>query len=132
MLCLDQPADWWDTGDNGNRTALDMCRTCPTGCPNNDPYPHGVIRDGIPYGNNGRPRPLCPCGYPVETDHAKPGADSRCRRCQTPTIANHRTQIIDMRQTGATFLQIAETVPFSADHIRQKYRDWTSQEATAA
>lgn len=72
-LCATRPAEWWDTGDDGNRLALALCRVCPNvvPCAAGDRKPRGVVRAGVVYGDAGE-LPLCGCGYPFL---------ARCRRC---------------------------------------------------
>jgi hypothetical protein len=84
-LCATQPAEHWDTGNNGNRLALLTCDACPaTQCPpTNDPHPHGVIRAGTAYDDTGRPLPRCHCGYP-NTSHRGPHRPGGCCRWCSP------------------------------------------------
>lgn len=67
--CVDRPADWWDTGDGGNRLAMTMCRLA---CPliNRCPVLHGgraygVVAAGQAWTDAGVPAPVCKCGRPV-------------------------------------------------------------------
>lgn len=84
-MCASRPADWWWTGDDGNRLALLLCGVCPAragdvcmaGLP--DLRPTGVIRAGVAYGYTGQVLTLCPCGYPV--DNYRGGCVTRCRWC---------------------------------------------------
>lgn len=91
VICVTRPADWWDTGDGGNRLALGYCSVCPSrsgttctaGLP--DPHPHGVIRAGVAYSDSGKALPICSCGYP-QTNY-RGGATSGCPHCSVdPTI----------------------------------------------
>lgn len=57
-LCTDQDPTWWEPGHEQARLAILICRRCP-GCPDTDPAPAGVIRQGVPYFDSGLPMPLC-------------------------------------------------------------------------
>jgi hypothetical protein len=80
-LCRTRPADWWDTGDDGNRLALLLCSVCPgrTTCSEGDPEPHGVIRGGVAWSDAGVRLPLCACGRPA------PGR-AECYDCDPPAV----------------------------------------------
>lgn len=89
-LCQGPPAEYWHTGDDGNRLALMLCNSCPlrrgmycdAGLP--DPHPHGVVRAGVAYTDEGRALPVCACGYPQT---AYLGGDvGPCPRCETPDV----------------------------------------------
>ncbi|MGX6605608.1 hypothetical protein ACWKSP_26270 [Micromonosporaceae bacterium Da 78-11] len=83
-LCRGLPADWWETGDDGNDLALLICRRC-TGCPDDDPTPHGVIRQGVAYADSGVPLPDCStCG---RLNRTYTGGVSRCDLCTEPRVA---------------------------------------------
>ena len=92
-LCIGRPPEWWETGDEGNRLALAICRNCPertgtqctAGMP--DPHPVGVIRAAVAYHERGWVCPVCDvCGYPVDdrvdARRPKPG----CRNCRVPKL----------------------------------------------
>lgn len=86
MLCATRPAEWWETGDAGNRLALLLCAACPLrGC--DDPEPHGVIVNGTAYGDAGEPLAVCHCGYPVQTV-GRPGPC--CTWCRVPPRQRQR------------------------------------------
>lgn len=123
--CMTRDPQWWDTGNDGNRLAIMLCRIC-RGCPDNDPRPCGVIRGGVAYGDDSHPRVLCPCGYPAEAWN-KNGRDSvqLCRRCQLPDMERYREVIIRWRGRGDTYKSIGLRIAFSADHVSRKYREWT-------
>lgn len=75
----------WSPADDRSRLALLLCSAC-AGCPDNDPRPHGVIRQGVAYSDKGHTLPICPtCGYP---DHLYSGGSTEtCSRCRVPDIA---------------------------------------------
>lgn len=85
-LCAGRPPQWWSTGDEGNTLAVQICRRC-TGCPDDDPRPHGVIRQGVGYSDSGRALPPCSaCGAP---NTAYTGGDPTlkvCARCAVPQV----------------------------------------------
>lgn len=86
--CRTLPSDWWDTGDDGNRLALMLCRSCPVleHC-GQSRGEAGVIRAGVAYGETGKVLPLCACGYP---NLHQPGwnapANVLCHRCAVPKL----------------------------------------------
>ncbi|MEU7771251.1 hypothetical protein AB0C44_07985 [Micromonospora taraxaci] len=92
-LCFTQPPEFWETGDDGNRLALALCRACPlrrgdtcgAGLP--DPKPTGVIRAGVAYNERGGVCPICvTCGYPVaDLPHRRQPEGEGCRYCRVPT-----------------------------------------------
>lgn len=89
--CRGLPAQWWETGDDGNRLALTICGHCPARQDNHcraglpDPHPAGVIRAGLAYNDNGVALPLCDCGYPVLAYRGGPVGS--CPRCTVPDVA---------------------------------------------
>jgi hypothetical protein len=69
-----------------------ICGVC-TGCPDNDPAPAGVIRQGVPYSDTGNALPLCPgCSYPFVGYRG--GPVRFCQRCAVPDV-----QIPDPKKT---------------------------------
>lgn len=137
--CEILPAQWWDTGDDGNRLAIMLCKQCE-GCTMDDPNPCGVIRAGVPYADDAHPRALCPCGYPATARIPVAGKNSYarssvqlCHRCQPPGIDRYRAAIIRWRDAGEQYGVIAARIAFSPDHVSKKYREWTKdREATPA
>lgn len=140
--CQTRNPEWWETGNDGNRLALMLCRIC-TGCPDNDPRPTGVIRSEVAYGDDSKPRGQCACGYPAEAPIPDPAKNPRiraghtivqpCRRCQLPGIERYREAIIRWRDRGDSYTTIAKRIAFSPDHVSMKYREWTAdREAVAA
>jgi hypothetical protein len=82
-LCATRDPEWWAPESDGARLALLFCAVCP-GCPDNDPEPCGVIRQGVAYSDSGKPLPICEdCGYPV-ADYR--GGHVRCPRCSVPDV----------------------------------------------
>lgn len=81
LLCAGRPTEWWWTGDPGNRLAVTICRRC-TGCPDDDPDPHGVIRRGVAYSDTGAVLPECSiCGTPNAGFTGGPAEANRCATC---------------------------------------------------
>lgn len=64
-LCRTRPAEWWWTGDDGNRLALLICSACPVVDRCTGDEPHGVIVGGVAYDDHGERLGLCGCGRPV-------------------------------------------------------------------
>lgn len=93
-LCVGKPPEHWDTGDDGNRLALALCRVCPVRNGNTcdagepDARPTGVIRAAVAYNQRGGVCPICDvCGYPVDdlpspSRRQPPG----CRHCRVPKV----------------------------------------------
>ncbi len=96
QLCLGRPSDWWDVGDGGNRLATAICRVC-AGCPNSDPDPAGVIREGVAYSDRGAVIPECPtCGRPSDTWRG--GVVTRCSTCAVDeSLPLPDTRLLDRR-----------------------------------
>ncbi len=83
-LCAGLDPEWWTPTSQGARLAMRICGQCG-GCPTTDPNPCGVIRQGIPYTDNGRTLPLCPnCGYPHTAYRG--GTLTLCPRCRVPDV----------------------------------------------
>lgn len=129
--CEILPEQWWDTDDDGNRLAIMLCNLCP-GCTMNDPRPCGVIRAGVAYADDSKPRALCPCGYPAETPMPRGGRRQvqLCRRCKLPSIDRYRIAITRWHEAGVPWQQIAGRVHYDRTSVRDAYLRWTS-EATA-
>jgi hypothetical protein len=130
LLCQRQDPTWWETGDDGNRLAIMLCRLC-NGCPDNDPKPHGVIRDGHAFNAAGRQLAGCPCGYPAEHQKrtGRESAAHLCRRCEPHDISYYRDTITRWHHDGKSWATIARLLPFSVDHIRKSYRSWQAGDA---
>ncbi|MFY1686453.1 helix-turn-helix domain-containing protein [Plantactinospora sp. WMMB782] len=139
--CHGKPADWWDTGDDGNRLALALCGVCPTrdgdtctaGIP--DPHPHGVIRAGIAYSDTGRRLPICRCGYPQ--DDYLGGQPTDCRRCRVPDVPIpdprrvFRWRVRDLHLAGIREAEMARLLGRSPSTIRavRTAEGWTRTKA---
>ncbi len=138
-LCASLPSDWWMTGDDGNRLALALCSVCPLRerCLEGDPEPHGVIRGGVAWGDDGRPRGLCGCGYPLP---AKDGVErAECYRCEPRQnvkvpkrlrrkrprgfIVPHLPRIDAWRAEGVPWEQIGKRLGMRKDDVRLAARD---------
>lgn len=87
-LCATRPADWWETGDGGNRLALALCRVCPAqpACAATASREAGVIRAGVAYTERGRVARICSCGYPDDKLPDPRRTTSLCRRCEVPLL----------------------------------------------
>lgn len=137
-LCRTRPADWWSTGDDGNRLALAVCSVCPTlpQCPAGDPSPHGVIRGGVAWSNHGERLPLCPCGRPTPTvervdcftcrpDKDTPMPSSLLNRPAEPFAATIRTLLAE----GWTYRSIGLRIGSQPEAVRSVARrhGWKSK-----
>lgn len=96
-LCATRPADWWETGSDGNRLALMLCGVCPAidRCAAEAGREAGVIRAGVAYGDNGRPLPMCAngCGYPNRHTRGGRGRwNPLCHRCSVPVLRRWSTR----------------------------------------
>jgi hypothetical protein len=98
-----------------------ICNLC-TGCPDNDPTPAGVIRQGVPYADTGKRIPLCPnCGRP----HMgyKGGNLTLCRLCAVPDIEipsarlSRNARIVALAKQDVPDDVIAADVGLSADAV---------------
>lgn len=84
--CRRLPPEWWESGDDGNRLAMSLCRgACPVRgeCADSEPRSVGVIRAGVAYSDVGTVLRLCPCGRPIiaRDGRALPGTTLRCPDC---------------------------------------------------
>jgi hypothetical protein len=106
QLCASRPAEWWDIEDGGARLALLLCRVCPQlqRCSSTAGDEHGVIRAGVAYGNDGKPLPICGCGYPNRHRIAwrTKKRPPLCHRCVVPSIRTPRTRVSRARSECAT------------------------------
>lgn len=130
VLCKGKDPELWDTHTDGARLALMICGVCD-GCPKNDPTPHGVIRQGVPYSDEGVPLPICHCGYPV-TDYA--GGDIRCcLRCreigEQVRPAEHRERVTALWAEGLGYIRIAQRIGASAAAVKHALERWGLNEA---
>lgn len=113
--CVNNPAWWWDVGDENNNEAT---RLCLTECPfvdkcREDPTPvFGMIRAGVPYGDDGKP---------VRSKSHEPCTRPTCQKCRG-TVADHHTTIAQLRAMGLTYRQVAQQIGFSIDATRQYWR----------
>ena len=91
-LCVGQPPEFWDTGNDGNRLALALCRVCPArdgeDCTVGEPdrRPFGVTRGAVAYNERGGRCDLCACGYPMDELPDVRRHLTECRRCRTPQL----------------------------------------------
>lgn len=90
--CVVNPPQWWDLGDDGNATAMWLCRTrCPF---NNDEnaceITPGTIRRGQPYGDSPKPVKVCQdCRHPRVRQGTRGPAYCKC-----PHSGRTREQIV--------------------------------------
>lgn len=108
-LCAGKDPEMWSPASADARLAMAICRRC-TGCPDNDPKPHGVIRQGVPYGDSGQVIPPCPACTRPQVDY-RGGAVTPCRLCAVPDVA-----IPDPGQVRAS--RVRWLVKLGADHDR--------------
>jgi len=100
LLCRSVPAEYFDTGDAGNSLAVRICARC-TGCPDDDPEPHGVIRHGVAYSDAGKPLPPCSnCGNPNVTFSGGDPSTKRCANCADPQISIPDARLSRQRWVG--------------------------------
>lgn len=87
-LCVSRPPDWWETGDDGNRLALAICRVCPVReeCAAGSLREAGVIRAGVAYTERGKVARICSCGYPDDKLPDPRRTTTLCRRCLPPPL----------------------------------------------
>lgn len=87
-LCATRPSEWWEPADPGARLALALCRVCPAlpSCLDGDPRPYGVIRAAAAWSDEGKPLPICACGYPNCSDQKMRRPYLLCSRCRPPRI----------------------------------------------
>ena len=89
-VCARRPAEWWETGDPGNRLAMLLCRNACgllDACPGiEDGRAYGMVAAGRVWSDFGRPLRLCGCGRPVVVRSRAPGrgASGMCRTCDPP------------------------------------------------
>jgi hypothetical protein len=127
-LCEPLPFDYWITGDEGNRLAMGICRRC-TGCPDNDPRPHGVIRRGVAYSDAGKVLPICPnCGQP--NVGYRGGEAGLCSTCAVPDIAipsaggDRLSRIARMVEEKLTDTQIGADLGLKPETVRKLRRTY--------
>lgn len=130
-LCHGLPHEWWWTGDDGNRLAMAICRRCPTAprCREGDPYPHGVLRAGVAYTDDGRAMSECAtCGYPRRANHGpKTYQPDTCPRCELPPLVRFRNDIERWAAAGIPNRVIAGRVGATRDQVADAQRDWRSR-----
>lgn len=113
--CVNNPAWWWDVGDENNIKAIGLCLT---GCPlvdkcREDTTPVlGMIRAGVPYGDDGKP---------VRSKSHESCVRPTCQKCRG-TVADHHTTIAQLRAMNLPYRLIAERIGFSIDATRQYWR----------
>lgn len=84
-VCATRPGEWWETGNDGNRLAIALCRRCPLSdrCPALDGQGRafGMVAAGQAWSDYGHPLTVCSCGQPVM--YASPRGTKRrlCDAC---------------------------------------------------
>lgn len=126
-LCAGRDPEFWTPGHEQARLAMRICSLC-VGCPDNDPTPAGVIRQGVPYADTGSRIPLCPnCARP-HTGYLG-GEVTLCRMCAVPDVpvpdvrALRNARIAGMARRGVADEVIAAEVgmePLSVAKIRRR------------
>jgi hypothetical protein len=126
-LCARLPSAWWDLGDDGNRHALMICRVCPfeRACEAGDPEPHGIIRAGRAYADNGRVLPICVCGYPHAVTRVYPG--TRCPRCRMPRLDQFAADIKRWAARGDTFSAMGRRIGADRHNVRDALKRWNRE-----
>lgn len=111
------------------RFAIGLCAVC-VGCPDNDPTPHGVIRQGIPYSDGGTALPICACGYPQQDRRAKPA--TRCRRCALPRLDRWRSDVVRWAARGDNYTAMGRRIGFNRRTIRDALDRWAREDLNPA
>jgi hypothetical protein len=119
--CVTNPPQWWDTGNRSGNKAVRLCGTCPWNeqcTPARGDRPHGVIRAGVAYGDDGRPVRLCKsCSTPLGKNTSR--TTVRCDRCKRGRLIKHHQQIADMVEQGCTWAVIGRVVGYPGDTVRR-------------
>lgn len=128
LLCAGRDPEWWTPGHEQARLAMLICSRC-SGCPDNDPAPHGVIRRGVPYTDSGKPMHVCPnCGRPNTTYRG--GVIGLCGLCAVPDIpipgapGDRRSQIAALVARELTNAQIAAHFGLRPETVRKLCRSY--------
>jgi hypothetical protein len=125
QLCHTRPPEYWDSGNAGNRLALLICGQC-TGCPEGDPKPHGVIRQGVAYSDEGLPLPPCSnCGAPNLTYTGGDPSAKVCSTCVDPKVwlpdlrAGRRRWALALREAGVAAHEVAAETGLTVNTVWQ-------------
>lgn len=124
-LCAGLDPEWWTLGDDGNRLALAICGRC-SGCPSNDPKPHGVIRQGVPYSDKGAALRICACGYPQATRRADD--DTLCPRCALPGLDRWRSDVTAWAARGDSNTVMGRRLGFDRTTVRDALKRWARED----
>jgi hypothetical protein len=123
VLCRTRPPEYWETGNAGNQLALLICGRC-SGCPDDDPDPHGVIRQGVAFSDFGNPLPPCSnCGAPNTTYTGGDPSAKRCKRCAEPQVwipdrrEMRSLRVLSLSREGLTAKQIAAELGTSLNTV---------------
>ncbi|MEU4399746.1 hypothetical protein [Micromonospora orduensis] len=120
--CYVRPPQWWDVGHERNIDAIALCGICPflADCKPVTGTPYKQILAGIPYGERGRPLPLCDtCTNPITNGSRRGiGGVIRCDPCRDKLIAEHHNTIKDLREQRYSFDYIGRVVGLSAGSVR--------------
>lgn len=123
--------------DDGNRLALMLCSVCPAAdwCALGDLNPHGIIRAGVAYDDDGSVLSLCSCGRPAPQGradcftcvpfHGTPMPVARLRGPAEP----HAATIWELMEEGWSYRAIAVRIGSSAEAVRgvARRRGWRSK-----
>lgn len=123
-ICAGLPTEWWDSRDDGARLGMAICRRCPSRaeCRDADPAPHGVIRGGSPFPERGALLQVCPtCGYPQPGEQT--GTHDRCPRCEIPTLAQFKPDILRWTAAGMSDRKAGLLVGATSRQIKDVRRD---------
>lgn len=127
-LCVGRDPEMWTPESDLARLAMAICRRC-TGCPDNDPKPHGVIRRAVPYSNTGRPMSVCPtCGYPQPGDASH--HPDRCPRCDLPALTRFAADLASWHAAGLTDRQAGARIGASSEQVRDTRRRYLKATTT--
>jgi hypothetical protein len=129
LLCVGRDPEWWTPGSPSARLAIAICGHC-TGCPDNDPNPRGVIRQGVAYADTGAALALCACGYPQDDRRATP--QTLCRRCAPPRLDRWRTDVTRWAARGDGHTEMGRRIGFDRTSVRDALARWAREDLDPA
>lgn len=120
--CTVLPAQWWDTGNANNATAIEICNApCPfkAKCPAENPQPRSTVVAGVPYDDRGQALALCPtCHQPPIYHPGKPGMPLTCQCSAPKTASDWHDQIMSMRAAGKLWSEVAAVTGLPTTTLR--------------